>query len=73
MKTVQGYYGSANTPCDIFEHEGWYCVEGSVNVNRCDEDLLVLGVDVETLPDYDMFTAGKPIESEEELVEAIEE
>ncbi len=72
MQTINGTYGSGKTPCNIFEHDGWYCVEGSVNVNHTWEELK-LGVDVEGISDDDMFTASKPIESEEELVEAIEE
>jgi len=71
MRTIKGYYGSGNTPCEIFEHEGWYCVEGSVNVNHTWQEL-ALGVNVETVEDDDCFTWGKPIESEEELVQAIE-
>ncbi|KKK75544.1 hypothetical protein LCGC14_2872640 [marine sediment metagenome] len=72
MQTLIGTYGSHKTPCTIFEHDGWYCVEGSQNVN-CTSEMLENGVDVETVDDYDMFTASKPIESEEELIEAIEE
>ena len=68
---TQGYYGSGNTPCTIFEHQGWYCVEGSVNVNRTDEEI-TLGTNVEELSDYDMFTAGNPINSLDELIEIIE-
>jgi hypothetical protein len=40
-------------------------------VNRTDEDLYD-GVDVEELSDYDFFTAGSLITSEEELIEAVE-
>ena len=69
--TINGFYGSNHTPCTIYTFDGWYCIDGSVNVNRCDPDLLIDGVDVETLPDYDMFTAGGPIKSEEELEAAV--
>lgn len=72
---VNGTYGSGNTPCTVFvaeESDGtkWYVCEGSVNVN-CTDDDIEEGVDVEELYDLDMFTAGKPIESLEELEEAI--
>ncbi len=63
-------YGSNQTPCTIFVEDGWYCVDGSVNVNHsyCD---FYDGIDVETIEDDDMFTASSPIESEEELYNAI--
>lgn len=73
MKTILGTYGSSKTENDIFVNEetGWYCLDGSMNVNRCDPELLIEGVDVEELPDYDGFTWKKEIESEEELERAI--
>jgi hypothetical protein len=75
-ETVKGYYGSGNTPCLVYvahKYSGgsWYCVDGSKNVNFTHDDI-GLGVDVETLNDSDCFTAGGPIESEEDLIEAIE-
>ena len=72
---VQGTYGNAKTPSPIYvaeDNDGlrYYVADGSVNVNQtCDE--IEEGVDIETLFDVDMFTAGKPIESLEELEEAI--
>ncbi len=64
-------YGSGKTPCTIFVEDGWYCVDGSVNVNHsyCD---FYDGINVETIEDNDMFTASKPIESYGELIEQIE-
>jgi hypothetical protein len=50
--------------------DGWYCIEGSVNVNRTHEDIED-GVNAEELSDYDCFTWSSPIESEEELEAAI--
>jgi hypothetical protein len=71
---VSGTYGSGKTPCAIFVAEetyrAWYCVGGSVNVNCTVEDI-TNGVNVEELRDIVMFTAGKPIESLEELENAI--
>ena len=69
---VSGTYGSQLTPCNVLVHEGWYCVEGSSNVNFTREELFD-GVDVETLSDEDCFTAGEGINSIEELINAINE
>lgn len=66
-----GTYGSQETPCTVYYYNGWYCVEGSINVNRTHETL-VDGVDVEMIEDYDCFTWDKPIESLEELIEAVD-
>jgi len=71
-RTISGTYGSSFTPCDIFICDGWYAVDGSLNVNHTDERLLVNGVDVETLPDDDAFTAGAPISSESDIESAVE-
>jgi hypothetical protein len=75
-ETVKGYYGSGHTPCLVYvayprRGGAWYCVDGSVNVNFTYDDI-GLGVDVETLQDADSFTARNPIESEDDLVVAIE-
>ena len=72
-RTIQGTYGSEQTPTDIYVYGGWYVVDGSVNVNHTDESLLVDGVDVEWLPDDDTFTWNEPIESEDELESAVDE
>lgn len=74
--TVSGTYGSSKTPCDVFVAEKrngskWYAVEGSTNVNLTYEDIQD-GVDVEEVGDVDTFSAQKEINSEEELIEAIE-
>lgn len=73
-RELEGTYGSYKTPCTIFEYEGWYCVEGSVNVNLSSspEDLFD-GVDVEEVCDVDFFTASSPINSLDELIKAVEE
>lgn len=75
MNTIQGTYGSAQTPCEVFtatDRNGatWYAVEGSSNVNLTSEDLAD-GVDVETIPDDDCFTWPDGIDSEETLLKAI--
>jgi hypothetical protein len=67
---LNGTYGSQETPCTVYYYNGWYCVDGSVNVNRTDETLSD-GVDVELVNDYDCFTWNKPIESLDELIEAV--
>jgi len=71
MKTVNGTYGQSKNKCKVFEHRGWYCSQGSVNVNRT-RDEIEEGVDIEELNDYDTFTADKPINTEKQLVKAIE-
>ncbi|MAH49607.1 hypothetical protein CMI37_27540 [Candidatus Pacearchaeota archaeon] len=69
----EGYYGSAQTPCTIFEYANWYVVEGSVNVNHAPPwSGLRDGVNVETIQDDDCFTWSEPIESLEQLIEAVE-
>lgn len=72
---VNGTYGSGKTPCTVFVAETnyglHYCVQGSVNVNVTTAETIIDGQNVEEVDDFDMFTAGKPIESLEELEEAI--
>jgi hypothetical protein len=74
-KTIEGTYGSHETPCNIFVHEtrkgAWYCVEGSEGVNLTTPKALQDGVNVEELEDFDFFTWSGPIESEEELALAV--
>lgn len=74
-RELDGTYGRSKTPCTVFEYEGWYCVEGSTNVNLAaspDEELID-GVDVEEVCDIDTFTASSPINSLDELIEAVDE
>jgi hypothetical protein len=74
-REIEGTYGSCKTPCTIFEYQGWYCVQGSVNVNLAtipDEDLYD-GVDVELVSDSDTFTASSPIDDLEDLIRAVDE
>lgn len=75
-QTINGTYGSGLTPCQVFTHTErngltWYVVEGSINVNATYETLED-GTDVEVLQDVDTFTWSSPVESEEELLNAIE-
>lgn len=69
---IIGTYGSNKTESTIYCFEGWYTCHGSVNVNRTDESLLVDGVDIEELSDYDFFTWSSPIKSLEQLINAVE-
>ena len=64
-------YGSHQTPCTLFVHEGWYAVEGSSNVNHTYEEIED-GVDIEGLADDDCFTWPDGIDTLEELIEAVE-
>jgi hypothetical protein len=60
-KMISGFYGY-NTPCTIFidTADGWYCVEGSTNVNQAEDlNLLINGVNVEGLNDVDTFTINE--------------
>ena len=73
---VNGTYGSGKTPCTVFVAEDrdggkHYVAEDSVNVNYTYDDIEE-GVNIEELQDDDMFTASRPINSLEELEEAIE-
>lgn len=73
---VDGTYGSQKTPTTVFVAEKsngakHYVADGSVNVN-CTYDDIKNGVNIEKLSDHNMFTAGKPITSLDELEEAIE-
>lgn len=77
LYSVEGTYGGSKTPSTIFVAEKTnggkhYVAEGSVNVNYTYDDIEE-GVDIEELSDADMFTAGKPINSLEELEKAINE
>jgi len=77
MKTyeIEGTYGSDKTPCTVFvaAYNGkfWYACERSANVNCTDWMPDDEPVDVECLTDIDCFTWSKPIESLEELENAI--
>jgi len=67
---VEGTYGGSQTPTTVYFYEDrggkWYAADGSVNVNYTYDDIED-GVDIETLRDEDMFTASKPIESEDDI------
>lgn len=74
-KEVNGYYGTHNE-ATIFVYENrngsrWYCVEGSTNVNKTFDEIEE-GVNVETLQDVDFFTASKPVNDIDQLVEEVE-
>lgn len=60
---ITGTYGSSQTETTIYVVGDWYACDGSHNLNACDASLLVDGVDVETLPDYDTGTSKNLIES----------
>ena len=72
---ISGFYGSENTPCNIHVFNTlagcWYCVDGSLNVNRSYQ-ILEDGTDVEQVEDCDTFTWSQPITSEQEFTTAIE-
>jgi hypothetical protein len=73
--TVNGTYGSGKTPCEVFVFEKrsglkWYAANGSQMVNAT-YDEIGEGVDIEELVDEDCFTWSSEIESEEELLTAV--
>lgn len=68
---INGYYGSGKTPATVFVYGKWYAVEGSVNVNKTLQEI-TNGTNVEELSDVDMFTASKPIDSLQELIDQVE-
>lgn len=72
VKELSGTYGAYETPCTIFYCDGWYCVEGSQNVNFTHE-YLENGVDVELVQDSDIITVSGGVHSLEELEQIIEE
>ncbi len=64
-------YGSNKTQDTGYYHNGWYCVHGSTNVNFTHDEVSD-GTDVEELSDVDIFTWASPINSLEELIDAVE-
>ena len=76
-KTVIGYYGltTKQNKCIVIVAEkpnyNWYCVKGSQNINKT-FDAIEDKVDVETINDVDMFRSDKPINTERQLIKAIE-
>ncbi len=62
-------YGSGHTRDTGYYYNGWYVVDGSINVNYTNDPIDKDGItDVEELSDSDTFTARKPIYSLEELI-----
>ena len=65
--SVEGTYGHKTPqPATIYVCDGWYAVEGSMNVNKTHQPIED-GVHVEDLNDVDTFTTSKPINSLEDL------
>ena len=67
---TKGYFGNCDHPCEIISHDGYYVVKGHKTVNHT-YDEIKLGTSVEQLHDTDCFTWSEPINTEEELIEAI--
>lgn len=69
-------YGSSKTKNTVYVYENrdgskWYAVDGSLGVNQTYDDMED-GVNVEELSDVDTFTYSSPINSIDELIEAVE-
>jgi len=66
-------YGSEHIEDTGYYYNGWYVIDGSVNVNYTsdyvDKDEII---DVEELSDSDTFTWSEPIYSLEELIKAVD-
>ncbi len=76
--TINGFYGHLRpNPCEVFIYENrngskWYVVEGGTIVNKTFDEIPE-GTNVESLSDSDCFTWSSPINSEEELTNAVED
>jgi hypothetical protein len=76
-RTVTGFYGMKGTNrSDVFVYDNldgshWYALEGSTNIN-CTYNDIEDGVNVETLNDFDTLGADNPVNSEEDLINEIE-
>lgn len=72
--TVNGTYGSNQTPTEVFcatNFNGtYYVADGGLTVNLTLDDVCD-GVDIETLNDVDCFTWATPIYGLSELEQAI--
>jgi hypothetical protein len=64
-------YGRSKIRDTGYYHNGWYCVHGSTNVNFTHDEVSD-GTDVEELSDVDTFSWSSPINSLEELIDAVE-
>jgi hypothetical protein len=64
-------YGRSKTRDTGYYYNGWYCVDGSININYTYDDVSN-GTDVEELRDNDTMTWSSPINSLEELINAVE-
>jgi len=75
MRTIKATYNNADDTCDVYVFSGrngtWYVCDGGTIVN-CTYDELFDGMDLGDVHDVDCFTWSSPIESEEELIKAIE-
>lgn len=81
LKVLDGTYGNAETPCDVLMYAHsvvgtWYCVEGSSMAHLTHADLEYIEdeygvVNVEILHDVECFTWNRPIETLEQLEEAV--
>lgn len=74
--TIRGTYGSDKNMAYVYTYEKdggtWYAVDGSKVANFTHEELEE-GVNVEEVADADTLTWNRPIESEEDLCEAVDD
>ena len=73
---IMGTYGKSKTLCLVFVVDdglgSWYCVEGSMNGNYTYQTLTE-GVDIETVEDWNTFTASAPMDTIEDLEQEIDQ
>ena len=74
--TITGTYGSENQDSPIFTAttvfgDTWYVCQGSKSVTLTQEEVYD-GVHIENLESVDMFVWVRPINSEAELIKAVE-
>jgi hypothetical protein len=73
-ETIKGFYGSGRTRTEIYVYPNrggcWYVADGGKTVNFT-FDNVENGVNIEELNDSDCFTVNEPIESPEQLEEAV--
>lgn len=72
---INGRFGTNShaTILVLEDYDGlkWYCVEGSPIVNQT-EDPIEEGVHIDTLWDIDTFEVDRPINTIQELIDAVE-
>jgi len=73
-RTIKGYYGINNPVTNILVYGSWYCVLGSLNINKAaSETEFYDGMSVETINDIDTITTNEPVYSVDELARNVDD